>query len=58
MYVLGIVTVVSGELYGATVMLQAAFAISFFITRLLIGPAVVHYTLQSPTSPGIVKVWY
>lgn len=36
--------------------LQAAFAISFFVTRLLIGPAVTYYTLQSPTSPGIVKV--
>lgn len=41
---------------GQNIMLQAAFALSFFITRLLIGPAVVYYTLQSSTSPGIVKV--
>lgn len=33
-----------------------AFAVSFFICRLLVGPAVVYYTLKCPTSPMIVKV--
>lgn len=35
---------------------QIAFAISFFICRLLVGPAVIYYTLICPTSPMIVKV--
>lgn len=33
-----------------------AFAVSFFICRLLIGPAVIYHTLICPTSPMIVKV--
>ncbi|KAL3141132.1 hypothetical protein ABBQ38_003483 [Trebouxia sp. C0009 RCD-2024] len=33
-----------------------AFAISFFVCRLLIGPVVVYYTLVCPSSPTIVKV--
>ena len=36
--------------------MQLAFAISFFVCRLLIGPVVVYYTWVCPSSPMIVKV--
>ena len=35
---------------------DAAFALSFFICRLLLGPFVVWATVASPTTPWIVKV--
>lgn len=35
---------------------DAAFALSFFVCRLLVGPFVVWATVASPTTPWIVKV--
>ena len=35
---------------------QILFAVAFFVCRVLLGPFVVYYTLQSSTSNPVVKV--
>ncbi|KAL0047282.1 hypothetical protein WJX82_011596 [Trebouxia sp. C0006] len=47
---------VSNPFLHGRFLMKIAFAVSFFICRLLIGPAVIYYTLICPTSPMIVKV--